>query len=392
MATTISRFSITDLTQRFRWLWMINAFFMPWLALIGIIPAIKTGNNAWLALGFVIFYVAVPILDYISGQDPNNHDEADVPALDADNYFRWALFVALAGTLVVWFSAITYAWYAELSILGLAALALSCMGLGGAFLNLGHELGHKKNRPERWAASLALGITALPHFSVEHNRGHHRDVATPHDHASSRLGENFYRFMLREMPGTWLRGWRIEADRLHKKGLSFWSTKNEILPGATITVLFFMVVGVLFGPTVLLFVVVTSLLGHTNLTAANYVEHYGLLRKKLENGRYETPQPEHSWNQNSLVSNLITFQLQRHSDHHAHPSRRYQCLRHFEDVPQLPAGYYAMFMLAYIPPLWFMVMDKKVLNWADNDINRINVLPSKRAKYENKINMAASLS
>ena len=144
MATTISRFSITDLTQRFRWLWMINAFFMPWLALIGIIPALKTGNSAWLALGFIIFYVAIPVLDYVSGQDPNNHDEADVPALDADNYFRWALFVALAGTLVVWFSAIAYAWYAQLSILGLAALALSCMGLGGAFLNLGHELGHKK--------------------------------------------------------------------------------------------------------------------------------------------------------------------------------------------------------------------------------------------------------
>ncbi len=349
----------------------------------------ENGNSAWLALGFIIFYVAIPVLDYVSGQDPNNHDEADVPALDADNYFRWALFVALAGTLVVWFSAIAYAWYAQLSILGLAALALSCMGLGGAFLNLGHELGHKKNRPERWAASLALGIAALPHFSVEHNRGHHRDVATPNDHASSRLGENFYRFMLREMPGTWLRGWRLEAERLHSKGLSFWSSKNEILPGAIITFVFFATVGLLCGPTILAFVMITSLLGHTNLTAANYVEHYGLLRQKLDNGRYETPQPQHSWNQNSLISNLITFQLQRHSDHHAHPSRRYQCLRHFENVPQLPAGYYAMFLLAYIPPLWFRVMDKKVLNWAEHDIDRINVLAGKRDYYQHKITVAA---
>ena len=141
-------------------------------------------------------------------------------------------------------------------------------------------------------------------------------------------------------------------------------------------------VGVLCGAKILAFVVFASWLGHLNLSLANYIEHYGLLRQRDASGRYEPPRPQHSWNQNALVSNLFTFQLQRHSDHHAHPSRSYQCLRHFDDVPQLPWGYYEMFLLAYIPPLWFKVMDKRVLEWADGDLSKTNLHEPKRRHYE----------
>lgn len=382
MTTTTSTVSITDLTHRLRWLWLLNAALMPWVLLIGIIPAQLTGYSAWLMIGYPLFYIGVPLLDRMLGQDPNNHAEEDVPALEADSYFKSALFISMVGATAAWCTGIYYAWWADLSVWGMAALAISCMGFGGGLINLGHELGHKRGRSDRWGASISLGISLLPHFNVEHNRGHHRQVATPEDHASSKLGENFYRFVLREQSQTWLRGFKLEADRLRKSNKSFWSSSNEILPGVLIGIAFLSVVAVLFGPVILAFVIFTSWLGHLNLSLANYIEHYGLLRGKDVNGRYEAPKPQHSWNQNALVSNLFTFQLQRHSDHHAHPTRSYQCLRHFKDVPQLPWGYYEMFLLAYFPPLWFRVMDKRVLAWAKGDIESTNHLASKREYYQ----------
>lgn len=381
MASSRSFVSITDLTQRLRWLWLINAAVMPWVLLIGIIPAELSGNAAWLMIGYPLFYIGVPLLDRLLGQDPNNHAEEDVPALEADGYFKAALFCALGGSIAALCAAIYYAWWADLSLWGLAALSISCMGFGGGLINLGHELGHKRGRSDRWAASLALGIAALPHFNVEHNRGHHRHVATPEDPASSKMGENFYQFMLREQPLTWVRGWQLESQRLAKMGKPLLSPENEIIPGVLIGLAFFSAVGLLFGPLILGFALFSAWLGHMNLSLANYIEHYGLLRDKDPSGRYEPPRPQHSWNQNALVSNLFTFQLQRHSDHHAHPSRSYQCLRHFDDVPQLPWGYYEMFLLAYIPPLWFRVMDPRVIRWAGGDLNKINLVEAKRQRY-----------
>lgn len=385
MASATSFVSITDLTQRLRWLWLVNAAVMPWVLLVGIIPAELTGNIAWLAIGYPLFYIGVPLLDRLLGQDPNNHSEEDVPALEADPYFKQALLFALVGSITAWCAGIYYAAWADLSWIGLFALSIACMGFGGGLINLGHEMGHKRGRSDRIGASIALGVALLPHFNVEHNRGHHRAIATPDDHASSRLGESFYRFVLREQPLTWLRGFRLEKERLNRKGQSFWSRDNEILPGVVIGVAFVSAVGLLFGLKIMAFVLFASWLGHLNLSLANYIEHYGLLRGKDASGRYEPPRPQHSWNQNALVSNLFTFQLQRHSDHHAHPSRSYQCLRHFEDVPQLPWGYYEMFLLAYIPPLWFKVMDERVLQWAGGDLEKTNLYAPARSRYEAKV-------
>ena len=130
------------------------------------------------------------------------------------------------------------------------------------------------------------------------------------------------------------------------------------------------------------FLLVHNLVAWWQLTSANYVEHYGLLRERLPSGRYEAPAPHHSWNANHLVTNLALFHLQRHSDHHAYPSRRYQSLRHFEDLPQLPSGYFGMFPLAYVPALWFRVMDKRLLALPHvrGDLGRINICPRARPR------------
>jgi alkane 1-monooxygenase len=127
-----------------------------------------------------------------------------------------------------------------------------------------------------------------------------------------------------------------------------------------------------FGPAVLPFLVAQAAFAYGLLSAANYVEHYGLLRARLPDGRYERAAPRHSWNSNRVVSNLLLYQLQRHADHHAFPARRYQCLRHFDEAPQLPAGYFGMFVLALFPSLWRRVMDHRVLGQAGGDPARIN--------------------
>ena len=165
------------------------------------------------------------------------------------------------------------------------------------------------------------------------------------------MGESIYRFALREIPGCFKRGWRLESERLEKAGQPVWSWHNEILQSFSVTLVLQVSLLFAFGWIMLPFLMVHNVLAWWQLTSANYIEHYGLLRKKTSNGRYERCQPHHSWNSNHIYSNLKLFHLERHSDHHANPTRRYQSHRHFDDLPRLPSGYYAMFLLAYVPPL-----------------------------------------
>jgi len=200
-------------------------------------------------------------------------------------------------------------------------------------------------------------------------------VATPEDHASSRMGESIYQFALREIPGALLSAWKIESNRLKNRNIRVWSFSNQILQSYAITITFSTLFIILFGWKALLFLIIHNFFAYWQLTSANYIEHYGLLRKKLPNGRYEKCLPHHSWNSNHILSNLILFHLERHSDHHSHPLRRYQSLRHFENLPQLPNGYFGMYLLAYFPRLWFRVMDKKLLSLSHvkGDIDNLNI-------------------
>ena len=174
------------------------------------------------------------------------------------------------------------------------------------------------------------------------------------------------------------RAWQLEKTRLHKAGRPVWSVHNEILqPGLLSLVLWGSIIA-LFGWKMLPFIAAVTLWSYLQLTSANYVEHYGLLRHKEANGRYERTQPHHSWNSNHMFSNWASFHLQRHSDHHAHPARRYQSLRHFDNLPTLPNGYFGMFLISYVPPLWFKVMDRRLLEHADYNAANINFDPARR--------------
>jgi alkane 1-monooxygenase len=204
------------------------------------------------------------------------------------------------------------------------------------------------------------------------------------------MGESIWRFMFRELPGAFFRAWDLECERLDKLGKSEWSLGNEIVAAGLVTAVLYGTLIALFGAAMVPVLALVAFWGAFQLTSANYIEHYGLLRKKLPNGRYEMTQPHHSWNSNHIVSNLVVFQLQRHSDHHAHPTRSYQSLRDFPDLPRLPSGYFGMFLLAYVPPLWFAVMDKRLVAAVKGDASRINFVEAKRARLMRKFHLDAA--
>jgi alkane 1-monooxygenase len=370
---TLERAGEAPLTHvdRKRWLWLASLA-MPALPLGGMAATLATSREAFLLAPLAFFYVAVPLLDLLVGEDTSNPPEELVPQLSADRFYRWLTWASVPLYFATLGAAAWFVGTQPLSIGGILAVALAVGFYSGSAITVGHELGHKKEKLERWLAKIVLAVPAYGHFWVEHNRGHHRDVATPEDAASSRFGETIYRFALREMPGALRRAWALERDRLARAGKSAFSRENEILHSWVIAAALRAGFVVAFGPELIPFLLIHDLVAWWGLTSANYIEHYGLLRRKGPDGKYESPKPHHSWNSNHLVSNLLSFHLERHSDHHAHPTRRYQALRHFDDLPTLPGGYSLMFLLAYVPPLWFRVMNPRVLALAGGDLSRVN--------------------
>ena len=337
-----------------------------------------TGSVAAVFFPLLYMYVFIPLLDLAVGEDTHNPPEEVVEAMANDPFYRILLHAAVP---VFYVSFAVAAWFVGTQDLPWWAIFFFAWGVGsvhGDVLTIGHELGHKTNATDRFAAKVINALIGYGHFCIEHNRGHHVWVSTPDDPASARMGESLYQFSRRELPGTFRRGIEHERLRLSKKGKSFWSIENEVLQGYAITLTIAVACVALFGPHMIPFLIIHHFTGWFGLTQANYVEHYGLLRRKLPNGRYEPGQPRHSWNTNHIVSNLLLFPLQRHSDHHANALRPYQALRNFPDLPRLPSGYPGCYTLASIPPLWFMVMDPKVMAWANGDIMAVNVAPHRK--------------
>ena len=379
---------LIEYTDKKRYLW-IASILVPITPLF-VIWAYYAFSTPWVLLApFVISYGFVPLLDHLLGEDTTNPPEEIVPLLDADEYYKNLLKITIPLHFVVLAAS---AWFASAESLSWPWFLLFAMVVGmysGFSINSAHEIGHKNSKADRLWARVSLAVCGYGHFCIEHNQGHHTDVSTPEDPASSRMGENIYAFALREIPGAAKRGWRAENKRLERKGHSFWSVHNHILQSYFITLVFQGGLVLMLGWPVLVFMLVHNVFAWYQLTSANYIEHYGLLRTKKENGKYERCQPHHSWNANHIFSNLLTFQLERHSDHHANPSRPYQSLRSFENLPELPGGYFTMYLIAYIPPLWYKVMDNRLVNLphVQGDFSKINAHPDKvdqlRAKFAN---------
>lgn len=367
-----------EYTDKKRYLWM-SSLFMPLFPMLGVVLYFVFDSQWMLGLPLVFSYLVIPMLDYALGTDENNPPEAIVPQLEQDTYYRLLTWFTVPMHFIV---LIAMAWFVgtqSLTAWSVIALAITAGSYSGLGINTAHELGHKKPDFERLLAKIVLAVPAYGHFCIEHNRGHHRDVATPEDPASSRMGESIYKFVLREIPGAFLRGWAVEKERLARLDKSAWSLQNDILQSYAISLVLQGALILAFGWIMIPFLALHNFWAWFQLTSANYIEHYGLRREKEASGRYERCKPHHSWNANYIFSNIVLFHLERHSDHHANPTRRYQSLRNFDGIPQLPNGYYGMYVIAYIPWLWYKVMDKRLLALPhiNGDLSKVSIDPAK---------------
>ncbi|TAF29482.1 MAG: alkane 1-monooxygenase [Runella slithyformis] len=328
------------------------------------------GGPAWTFAGFLYVYLFVPILDELINRDPYNVEKADFEELTQSRYFDVLVYsnVYIQYGLLFW-----GAWvltFHNLTPWQMGGLVLSVGIFASGIINVAHELGHRQSAVAQWHTRAALLSVNYMHFTIEHNRGHHVHVATPTDPATSRKNQSILAFWRQTLVGGYQSAWQIEKKRLARENKAVWSTANEMLWFAVLPVVFFVLLTA--APSLLagrfvwevpVFLIGQSVFAVLSLECVNYIEHYGIMRREIAPGKYERVNPLHSWNANHLVSNLMLFHLQRHSDHHAFAARPYQVLRHFDESPQLPFGYPVMILMSLVPPLWFSVMNKRLENW-----------------------------
>ncbi|WP_433562766.1 alkane 1-monooxygenase [Nocardia sp. CA-151230] len=368
-----------------RHLWVLGLI-APGCALLPSQLVLHTKLEVFWWIGPIIILIAIPFLDWVVGDDGTNPRDEDYELLSNDRYYRWCTYMFLP-IQVVGLIIAAYMWAGDdLSVVDKLGLAATLGFVSGIGINAAHELGHRVEQLERWLSKMALAQSAYGHFFVEHNKGHHARVATPDDPASARMGESLWEFLPRSVIGGFRSAIHLEGERLRRKGHRWFSVHNHILQAWAMTVVLFGGLLAVYGWRVLPYLLLQAVIGAGLLETVNYVEHYGLLRRKRPNGNWARCSPSDSWNSDRLVTNIFMFHLQRHSDHHANPGRRYQTLRSSEEAPQLPAGYATMILLALFPPLWRYVMDPRLLAHYSGDVSRANIQPRKRerilAEYE----------
>jgi alkane 1-monooxygenase len=323
-----------------------------------------TAGGIWTFFSVFYAFFMIPVLELALPGTEENFSKADEEILKKDwhyDFIVWAvvpLQLAIMAFFLYRISQPNLLWYETIGLI--ASFGISCGVFG---INVAHELGHRNTKHEQLMSKILLWTTMYLHFFIEHNRGHHKNVSTDEDPASSRYGETIYAFYIRTVRDSWLSAWHIEAERLKKVGLPFWSFHNEMLiyqivQAATVAIIF-----IEFGWKITLYYLLAAFIGALLLETVNYVEHYGLRRKKIDGEYYEKVLPIHSWNSNHPIGRLMLFELTRHSDHHYIASRKYQVLRHFNQSPQMPTGYPGMMLLALFPPLWFAVMHKEIAKY-----------------------------
>lgn len=306
-------------------------------------------------------WIIIPLAELFLKPDEKNISLAEEELVKIDRSYDRILYLIVLLQLPTLF----YFLYAmqddSLTIIDkigrIGTMGLLC-GIFG--INVGHELGHRLAKTEQWLAKLSLMTSLYMHFIIEHNKGHHKNVATPEDPSSARYGEWIYLFWPRTIIYSYISAWKIAEGECLKNKLPVLSLKNEMIQVHIIQALFIGLIGFLFGLKILLYYLIAAGIGILLLETVNYIEHYGLSRKQTTVGSYERTMPEHSWNSDHIIGRLMLFELSRHSDHHYLSSRKYQVLRHHANSPQMPTGYPGMMLLSLIPPAWFYVMNKRI--------------------------------
>ncbi len=318
-------------------------------------------QGPWVFLTPFYAFIFLSVIEMILPLNTKNKSALEEDITKKNSLYDLVLYlnVPLQYAIVIYFLfSVTHQSLQWWEIVGMVISTGICCGVIG--INVAHELGHRKSKLDRILSKSLLFTSQYMHFIIEHNKGHHKNVSTIDDPSSARLNEPVYTFFFRTIIGSYISAWQIQNKELKDNSNSFFSFQNEmglffILQIGSLIAIYF-----LFSPLTMVLFILASLFGILLLESVNYIEHYGLQRKRSESGNYERVQPWHSWSSDHVIGRLVLYELTRHSDHHFMASRKYQILRHLNEAPQLPAGYPAMIILSLIPPLFFKVMNPRV--------------------------------
>lgn len=338
---------------------------------LSIVGSFYSGNIYTFYLLPILLFIILPLVDPIVGTDNANYPKGEIEVLKEDKYYRWILHLwAIVQTAVMCWLVYIFINYTITTHQFILLLINTMIMNGGVGITIAHELGHKTNKLDKFLAKLLLVQVFYATFYVEHNRGHHVNVATPLDPATAKKNQSYYAFWKQAVIGGFLSSIKHERERLaqRKKKSTIWT--NEVYR-LTLFSFFFFLFSILLGYyftnlipiKLIIFLFSQAFLSFSLLEAVDYIEHYGMTRKEISDGIYEKVNPTHSWNANFIYSNYLLFQLQRHADHHLYATKKYQLLNTHQESPQLPNGYPAMVILTLIPPLWFRVMNKRLEEW-----------------------------
>jgi alkane 1-monooxygenase len=318
-----------------------------------------TGWEIWMPM--IYAWLVIPLLELFIKPSAANMSATEEELARADKTYDFLLYGIVVLQYIALYMFLRSLQTDELSVADTAGRIWVMGLLCGTFgINVGHELGHRVNQFEQGLAKALLLTSLYMHFFTEHNKGHHKRVATPDDPSSARYGEMIYVFYFRTIIFSYLSAWHIANEEQKKKGRSVISLRNEMIQFHLIQLAFIATIAFVFGWLITLYFFAAALIGILLLETVNYIEHYGLQRKQLADGKYERAMPAHSWNSDHIIGRLMLFELSRHSDHHYMASRKYQVLRHHDEAPQMPTGYPGMMLLSLVPPAWFYVMNRKI--------------------------------
>ena len=320
-----------------------------------------TLKGYWSYLTPIYAFVIIPILEIIMPQDPSNLTKREQSSKSSKRFFDWMLYMNIPIVFCILlyalfdFSSHSYELYETIGLVLSVGIVLGVNGI-----NVGHELGHRQSSNERYLGKLLLLPSFYMHFYIEHNFGHHVNAATHEDPATAKYNQNLYSFWITSIIGQYLSAWKLQTQILKREQKGFVSFKNDMLWYTLIQLSYAFLVYWFFGLNGLYFALSAGLIGFLLLETVNYIEHYGLVRKKLSSGRYERVKEIHSWNSNHIIGRIVLYELTRHSDHHYKSSKKYQLLDCHDSSPQMPYGYPTSMVLSFLPPLWFKIMNTRI--------------------------------
>ena len=317
-------------------------------------------GGPYVYLSVVYTFVFIPILEVNLKQDNHTHSEEEKINRNLNPLFDLLLYLNIPIVYGIFFLSLNTLLVTDSTseIIGIILSASIVMATNG--INVGHELGHRKSLLSRTCSKLLYLPCQYMHFFIEHNYGHHINVATPDDPATAKYKQNLYSFWISSVSKTYVSAWKIQLRLLKVSKLGFFSIKNDMMFYTFFQILFLFLIYYNYGLTITAFSLLMSIVSFLFLETINYIEHYGLMRKMKPNGRYERVEPHHSWNSNHTVGRIVLYELTRHSDHHFISSKKYQVLESIEDSPQLPYGYPTSILISFFPPLWFKIMNPLV--------------------------------